>query len=71
MVSCSDDVHHMTNESSAMIHLGHKAVGRKRICTNLQLQLQSNPPKPPVEPTYESLPLASSDEMKGTPTGQL
>ncbi|VEL09353.1 unnamed protein product [Protopolystoma xenopodis] len=39
MVSCSDDVHHMTDYISARIHRSHRAV-----CTNLQPQGQGNPP---------------------------
>ncbi|VEL19472.1 unnamed protein product [Protopolystoma xenopodis] len=67
MMSCPDDVRPVTEESSARIHLGRRAARRGPIRVNLQLQLQGNPPKPPVEPTYEYLPLASPNEMKGTP----
>ncbi|VEL12314.1 unnamed protein product [Protopolystoma xenopodis] len=65
MVSCSDEVRHMTEESLATIHRGRRAVRRGPIRTYLQAKLQGNPLQPPVEPTYESLPLASSIEMKG------
>ncbi|VEL20805.1 unnamed protein product [Protopolystoma xenopodis] len=73
MVSCSDDVRHMTDESSTTIHRGRRVVCRGPNRANLQPQLQGNTPlpQPPVEPTYESLPLASSNEMKGTPKGLL
>ncbi|VEL11338.1 unnamed protein product [Protopolystoma xenopodis] len=63
MVSRFDDVRHMADESSARIHRGRRPVRRAPIRTNLKaiaMQL-------PVRPTYESLPLASSDEMKCTP----
>ncbi|VEL07854.1 unnamed protein product [Protopolystoma xenopodis] len=43
MVSCSDDVRHMTDESSARIHQGRRAVRRGSIRTNLQPQLQGDP----------------------------
>ncbi|VEL26020.1 unnamed protein product [Protopolystoma xenopodis] len=68
MVSCSDDVLHMTDESSARIYRGRRAVRRGPVRTNLQPQLQCNPPQPQVEPAYESLPFASSSEMNGIPT---
>ncbi|VEL19958.1 unnamed protein product [Protopolystoma xenopodis] len=64
MVYCFDDVNHMTNEGSARIHWGRIAVLREPIRAKLQSQLQGNPPQLLVEPTYESLPLASSHEMK-------
>ncbi|VEL34437.1 unnamed protein product [Protopolystoma xenopodis] len=44
MVSCSDDVRHMTDESSARIHRGRRAVRRGPIRTNLRPPLQGNPP---------------------------
>ncbi|VEL08120.1 unnamed protein product [Protopolystoma xenopodis] len=68
MVSCSDDVRHMTDVSSARILRGRRMVHRGPIRINLQLQLQGNPPQHPVELSYESLKLASLNEMKGTPT---
>ncbi|VEL23298.1 unnamed protein product [Protopolystoma xenopodis] len=68
LISWCDDARHITDESSARIHRGHRPVRRGSIRTNLQPQLQVNPPQPPVEPTYEFLPLASSNEIKGTPT---
>ncbi|VEL08965.1 unnamed protein product [Protopolystoma xenopodis] len=43
MVFCSDDVRHMTDESSASIYRGCRAVRRGPIRTNLQPQLQGNP----------------------------
>ncbi|VEL14907.1 unnamed protein product [Protopolystoma xenopodis] len=51
-----------------MIHRGRTAEPRGSIRTILQPQLQSNPPQSPVQPTYDSPPLASSNEMKVTPT---
>ncbi|VEL42249.1 unnamed protein product [Protopolystoma xenopodis] len=44
MVSCSDDVLHMTDESSARIHRGRKAVRRGTTRTMLEAQLQDDPP---------------------------
>ncbi|VEL33697.1 unnamed protein product [Protopolystoma xenopodis] len=67
-MSCSDDVRHMTDGNSARILRGRMAVRRGPIRTNRQPQLQGNPPQPPVEPTYESIPLASANERKGTPS---
>ncbi|VEL18635.1 unnamed protein product [Protopolystoma xenopodis] len=67
MVFCSDDVRHMANEKSARIHRVRRAERRVPISTNLQRQLQGNPLQSPVEPTYEFLPLASSNEMKAIP----
>ncbi|VEL07893.1 unnamed protein product [Protopolystoma xenopodis] len=63
MLSCSDDVRHMTEENSARIRRGRRAVRREPLRTNLQPLLQGNPPQPPVEPTYESIPLASPNEI--------
>ncbi|VEL29763.1 unnamed protein product, partial [Protopolystoma xenopodis] len=44
MVSCSDDARNMTEESSARVHRGRRAVIRGLVRTNLQSQLQGNPP---------------------------
>ncbi|VEL14086.1 unnamed protein product [Protopolystoma xenopodis] len=44
MVSCSDDVRRMTDESSARINRGRMAMRRGPIRTNPQSQLQGNPP---------------------------
>ncbi|VEL39282.1 unnamed protein product [Protopolystoma xenopodis] len=68
MVSCSDDVHHTTDESSARIHRERMAVRRGPILTNLQPLLQGHSPRPPVEPIHESLPFASSNKIKCIPT---
>ncbi|VEL22587.1 unnamed protein product [Protopolystoma xenopodis] len=67
MVSCSDDVRHMTDESSAKIDRGRRAMRRGPTRTNIQQQLQGNPP-PASGGTHESFPLTSSNETKGTPT---
>ncbi|VEL34331.1 unnamed protein product [Protopolystoma xenopodis] len=42
MVSCFDDVCHMTDESSATSHRDRRARRRRPIRTNLQPQLQGN-----------------------------
>ncbi|VEL42280.1 unnamed protein product [Protopolystoma xenopodis] len=65
-MSCSDDVRYMMDESAARINRGRKTVSRGSIRTNLHSKLQDNGPQLPVEPTYESLPLASSNEMEDT-----
>ncbi|VEL30873.1 unnamed protein product [Protopolystoma xenopodis] len=44
MLSCSDDVCHMKDKSSAEIARGQRAVHRESIRTNLHQQLQGNPP---------------------------
>ncbi|VEL41486.1 unnamed protein product [Protopolystoma xenopodis] len=44
MVSGSEGVRHVTDVSSARIHWGRMAVRRRPIRTNLQPQLQGNPP---------------------------
>ncbi|VEL37551.1 unnamed protein product [Protopolystoma xenopodis] len=49
MVSWSDDVRHMTGESSTWIHRGRSAVHGGPICTNLQPQLKGKPSQPQVE----------------------
>ncbi|VEL14481.1 unnamed protein product [Protopolystoma xenopodis] len=67
MVSYLDDVGHMTDEGLERIQ-GRMAVRRGPVHTNIKPQLQGSPPQPPVKPTYESLPLASSNEMNYTPT---
>ncbi|VEL07019.1 unnamed protein product [Protopolystoma xenopodis] len=54
----------MKDESSARIHRGSRAVRREPIRTSLQSRLQGNPPQLPVEPTYETLLPASSNETK-------
>ncbi|VEL08585.1 unnamed protein product [Protopolystoma xenopodis] len=43
-MSCSDYVRHMTDEGSARILCGRRLVRRGRIRTNLQPQVQDNPP---------------------------
>ncbi|VEL12709.1 unnamed protein product [Protopolystoma xenopodis] len=43
MVSCSDDVRDMTDESSAMVHQGRNVVRRGHNHTNLKPQFQGNP----------------------------
>ncbi|VEL34446.1 unnamed protein product [Protopolystoma xenopodis] len=43
MASCSDDVRHMTDKSSARIRRGRRAVLQGPIRTNLQPQLQGTP----------------------------
>ncbi|VEL41991.1 unnamed protein product [Protopolystoma xenopodis] len=44
MGSCSEDVRHMTDEKSARIHQSRKVVRRSLFRTNVQSQLQGNPP---------------------------
>ncbi|VEL42599.1 unnamed protein product [Protopolystoma xenopodis] len=44
MLSCFDDVRHMTDESTAKIQRGRRAVRRGPIRTNLHSHLQGNFP---------------------------
>ncbi|VEL17241.1 unnamed protein product [Protopolystoma xenopodis] len=71
MVSCSDDAHHMTDEGSARIHRGRKAVRRGLFVQIYNHSFKATPLQPPMKKTYKSLPLASSNEMKGTPTSNM
>ncbi|VEL07561.1 unnamed protein product [Protopolystoma xenopodis] len=68
MVSCYDDVRHITDESSAKIHRDRKAVRRGPFAQIDNHSSKEIPPQPQMEPTYESLPLTPSNQIKGTPT---
>ncbi|VEL34338.1 unnamed protein product [Protopolystoma xenopodis] len=65
MVSCSEDVRHMTDESSTQINRGPGAMRRGPIRTNIQTRPKAIPVQLTVKSTYDSLPLASSKEIKG------
>ncbi|VEL32738.1 unnamed protein product [Protopolystoma xenopodis] len=64
MMSRYDDVRHITDESPARIHRGHRAVLRGPFAQNYYHTSKAILLRLPVRPTYESFPSASSCEMK-------